>query len=71
MSLNNLADYLFTLYTQPGAQADENLDEAIALGREALDHFSHGYPKRSEALNSLARYLSARYERLCANTGPR
>ena len=62
MSLNNLALHLSSRYKQLGAI--EDLEEAIVLSREALDHCPQGHPDRYMSLNSLARHLASRYEQL-------
>jgi CHAT domain-containing protein/tetratricopeptide (TPR) repeat protein len=64
MSLSNLAIGLSTQYEQLWVMQD--LDEAIVLGREALDLRPTGHPLRSSCLNSLAIVLSNRYEQLGA-----
>ncbi|KAF8123340.1 hypothetical protein EV363DRAFT_1548509 [Boletus edulis] len=64
LSLNTLAKSLSTRYDQLRAMAD--LDEAIVLGREALELRPQGHPDRSLSLNTLAKSLSTRYDQLRA-----
>ncbi|KAF8436306.1 CHAT domain-containing protein [Boletus edulis BED1] len=58
--LNNLAAHLSTRYSQLGAM--EDLDDAIALAKEALDLCPKGDPVRSILLNTLVTRLSRRYD---------
>ncbi|KAG6369248.1 hypothetical protein JVT61DRAFT_15554 [Boletus reticuloceps] len=57
-SLNNLAVDLSIRYEQ--VRVMEDLDEAIALSREALDLCPEGHPDRSMSLSNLATRLSIR-----------
>ena len=64
MSLNNLAANLSIQYEQLGTTQD--LDEAIFLGREALDLRPQGHPDWSMFLINFAVHLSTRYKQLGA-----
>jgi hypothetical protein len=61
-SLNNLAVHLSTQYNL--LEAMDDLDEAIVLGREALNLRPQGHPNRSGSLDNLASYLCNRFTRL-------
>ena len=63
-SLNNLATRFSARFDQLGAIQD--LDEAIVLGREALDLDPQGHPDRSTSAINLANGLSTRYNQLGA-----
>jgi dihydrodipicolinate synthase/N-acetylneuraminate lyase len=58
--LNNLATHLSTRFDHRGNP--EDLDQAIALQREALALHPAGYTYRSWSLNHLAAHLSTRFE---------
>ncbi|KAF8436265.1 hypothetical protein L210DRAFT_989995 [Boletus edulis BED1] len=58
----SLATHLSTRYKQLGVVGD--LEEAIALGRQALELRPEGHPNRSTSLNNVAADLSARYKQL-------
>jgi uncharacterized protein YaiI (UPF0178 family) len=60
MSLNNLAVQLSTRFDHRGNA--EDLDEAIALHREALALRQVGHTYRSSSLNNLANRLSTRFD---------
>ncbi|KAG1832888.1 TPR-like protein [Suillus subalutaceus] len=60
MSLNNLANQLCSRFSHQGN--DEDLDQAIALHREALALRPVGHTDRSMSLNYLANQLSSRFE---------
>ncbi|KAG2750405.1 TPR-like protein [Suillus brevipes Sb2] len=59
-SLNNLANQLSTRFDHRGNA--EDLDQAIALHREALTLHQVGHPDRSTSLNNLAVQLSTRFD---------
>ena len=58
----NLADLLYIRFEQRGAISD--LDEALALARNALELRPQGHPHRAISLGIIALYLHARFEQL-------
>ncbi|KAG2151641.1 CHAT domain-containing protein [Suillus bovinus] len=60
MSLNNLANRLFSRFKHQGN--DEDLDQAIALHKEALALRPVGHTGRSTSSNNLATLLSSRFD---------
>ncbi|KIK17650.1 hypothetical protein PISMIDRAFT_49171, partial [Pisolithus microcarpus 441] len=60
-SLNNLAVCLYLRYRELGAVDD--LEEAVALGREALALRPPGHPCYDTPLGNLGVYLSERFEK--------
>ncbi|KAH8661816.1 hypothetical protein BGZ61DRAFT_316863, partial [Ilyonectria robusta] len=59
--LNNAGTRLGYRYSRTGAMAD--LDEAIRLGREAIDATPLDHPARAGWLNNLGNHLRSRYSR--------
>ncbi|KAN0084272.1 CHAT domain containing protein [Tylopilus felleus] len=55
------AEACFAKFKQEGRRS--HIDEAVNLGKEALDLCPPGHHKRAEASSSLAIYLHARYQR--------
>jgi tetratricopeptide (TPR) repeat protein len=62
MSLNNLAGVLHTRFGQTGRI--EDVDEAIALHREALGLLPAPHPNRSNSLHNLAEVFLTKYNTL-------
>ena len=59
---DNLADMHYTRFKQLGTLSD--LEEALALERNALEHRPQGDPHRATALGSIALYLHSRFAQL-------
>lgn len=60
-ALNNLGVHLSVRYKQLGAMKD--IDQAIVLGLQVLDHCPEEHSARSSYLNNLAAHLSERYDK--------
>jgi CHAT domain-containing protein len=58
----SLADLLYNRFEQRGAISD--LDEALALTRNALELRTQGHPDRATLLGNIAFYLYSRFEQL-------
>jgi transketolase len=69
-SLCNIAQYLYSRFTQLGTLSD--LDEVLALERDALELRPKGHPDRAISLSNIASSLHTRFtfRQVCQSSWP-